>query len=155
MTFRRCCRTQTPLASRISFWLLLGLLAGMVTTGCSGTSDKLPSRVPVTGTVIYEGKPVPNATVTFYPEGADNPGLGTTDAEGKFSLTTYKKDDGVVPGSQVVVVEVFVEGALPGMEHAPGTKPAIPLKYTRKESSPLRFEVQADKPNEFEIKLES
>ena len=89
--------------------LLIGLSAG-----CSG---KLPEAVPVSGTVLHEGKPLEGATVTFrnQTEGEMVAGalaLGTTDSEGKFTLQSHlgatEVADGVVPGNYRVAISKFI-----------------------------------------------
>lgn len=88
-------------------------LAVIVVAGC----NKPPSMktCPVTGTVTYNGKPLEGATVVYVPPSPDAPrASGTTDAEGKFSLTTYVRPQellrGAVPGDyKVTVIKQTIE----------------------------------------------
>lgn len=74
---------------------ILTLLAG-----CSGSGT-----VKVDGVVTLDGKPLANATVTFHSaDGKGRTAIGTTDAQGAFTLTSYSADDGIVPGDYKVVV---------------------------------------------------
>ena len=77
-------------------------------TGCNKKGYTL---VPVSGTVTSEGKPVPKLNVVFSPEpvGENNSvgpfSTGTTDANGKFTLTARKGDPGVMVGKHTVSFE--------------------------------------------------
>ena len=83
--------------------------------GC-GSSDV----VPVSGVLTYKGKAVTNAYVHFMPE-KGRPSMGSTDEQGKFTLTY----DPQIMGAQRGKHRVFVEhnpiaeqskpGAIPGM----------------------------------------
>lgn len=100
--------------------LAFGLL--LTTIGCGSGGEKGVARA--TGTITLDGAPVPNVLVTFTPQAdasSPSPGksaTGQTDAQGKFSLSTYNIDDGAVIGSHVVMVsadsaEVVLPGRLP------------------------------------------
>ena len=77
-----------------------------IMSGCGGGTEPLHR---VSGTVTYEGKPVPNVNVIFTPKGGSGrPGTAVTDANGKFaSATTYEPGDGVIPGSHTVTLAVI------------------------------------------------
>jgi hypothetical protein len=65
---------------------------------------------PVKGRVMFDGKPVTKAAVTFSPTGSPGqletgkPGTGFTDAEGSFELSTFKNYDGALIGAHSVHV---------------------------------------------------
>jgi hypothetical protein len=87
----------------------LAAAAVLVLLGCGGDGLR---RVPVRGTVTAKGTPVGNATVLFMP--ADGTlgegGIGSTDANGNFTLTGSRRGDaGVVPGKYKVRVSRFVD----------------------------------------------
>lgn len=87
-------------SKRIKIWMILGFL-GLSLGGCSGPDQP----VPVEGKVTLDGEAVVGATVTFIPaNGAGHPAVGQTDQAGVFHLTTYKKNDGAIPGEYKVVV---------------------------------------------------
>lgn len=72
---------------------------------CGESESDNPATYPVTGTVIYQGSPVENATVVLTPIAGNAQGaMGNTDAEGKFSLTTFETGDGALPGEYKVRV---------------------------------------------------
>jgi hypothetical protein len=85
--------------------VLLGFLVGG--PGCSGSG-----LVNVQGLVTLDGKPLANAHVNFATaDGKGHPAVGLSDRDGRFRLTTYKPDDGALPGEYrvTVVVTVLVE----------------------------------------------
>src|SRR3954454_9920331 len=68
--------------------------------GCS-RSDRTPVY-PVHGQVLLNGKPLPEAIVTFHHEAGDAKvplPSAHTDAEGRFKLTSYATGDGAPEGS--------------------------------------------------------
>ncbi len=92
--------------------LLCVVLASALLVGCSnGPAEDL---MKVSGTVTYQGKPVPNVSVTFTPEagnGSGRPGSAITDASGAFSQArTYTGGDGLIPGSHKVTLATVSTG---------------------------------------------
>ena len=85
-------------------WVLGVAVAGLAlaAAGC-GRGGKKP--VPVKGTVTLDGKPVSLALVMFVPQ--KEGGMmahGVTNHDGEFELTTYKPNDGALPGDYNVTV---------------------------------------------------
>jgi hypothetical protein len=72
-----------------------------LTAGCG--TDNTPTVV-VEGTITFAGQPPPAAgKITFAPlemaGGAKSrPGTGEFDTDGKFTVTTFEKGDGLIPG---------------------------------------------------------
>jgi hypothetical protein len=126
-----------------SMVLLMGLFAG-----CS-------NLVAVQGEVTLDGKPLPNAKVMFMPKGGGRPAEGTSDAGGKFRLTTNQPLDGAAPGEYVVTVtaRTIVYEPRAGTEEGFLEKPVwqAPEKYSLPAKSDLVVIVDAKKP---QIKLE-
>lgn len=83
-----------------------------VSLGCGGSAPKL---YPVTGTVSFNDKPVEGASILFSPQGG-RPSMGTTDASGKYTITTLGK-----PGAPVGTYNVTVskQGGASAPEAAP------------------------------------
>jgi hypothetical protein len=85
---------------------------------------------PVTGTVTYEGKPVEGASVMFMSKNPDGPKAnGETDAEGRFSLTTYLGPQQILKGAVPDEYKVAIIKAPPpetGGEMEPGLDPTTP-----------------------------
>jgi hypothetical protein len=69
----------------------------------AGCSDGKPTRVPVSGTVLLDGKPLTMGSVQFVPAGA-RPSGGGINKEGRFVLSCYEQGDGAVVGPHRVRV---------------------------------------------------
>jgi hypothetical protein len=83
----------------VRFLPALFLVAPIV--GCGGD----PRVATVSGTVTYKGKPLPNAYVAFWPEKqGERAATGSTDANGRYRLTTYQAYDGAVIGKHGVMI---------------------------------------------------
>jgi hypothetical protein len=83
--------------------LLLVLLVGL--SGCGGQGKP----VKVEGVVTLDGKAFPGATVTFLPAaGSGKSASGLSEEDGSFRLTTFKPDDGALPGEYKIIVS-FIE----------------------------------------------
>jgi len=129
-------------------------LLGVVLTGCGGRGI-----APVRGVVTLEGTPVAGATVLFMPDGqaGARPASGFTSSDGEFRLTTYKADDGALPGTYRVLIQkteaakdhAAAESA--AMERAKAKieekslqkrrKPTLPEAYATFDTTPLRCSV--------------
>jgi hypothetical protein len=68
-----------------------------------GCSDGRPTRVPVSGKVLIDGKPLTVGSIRFVPEGA-RPSAGRLDREGHFTLTCFDGEDGAVLGTHRVQI---------------------------------------------------
>jgi hypothetical protein len=69
----------------------------------AGCSDGKPTRVPVSGKVLIDGKPLTIGSIQFVPQGA-RPSGGAIDRDGHFVLSCYKLGDGAVIGAHRVRV---------------------------------------------------
>lgn len=164
----------------------LGLIcvAGLIASaGCPGGGGAKLNTVKVTGTVTLDGTPLPGATVTFSPksDGA-RAAFGTTDENGRFTLTTLNPGDGALPGSYAVAVSkpVAAASAAPTQDpramggsispeeaarikaQAQGGAAAtaaaanvVPAKYNSADTSGLTAEVKASGDNTFTFELSS
>ena len=84
-----------------AFLPLLVLLSAVVTIGCG---DGRPTRVPVSGQVLIDGKPLPCGTVKFIPVG-HRASFGEIGKDGRFTLSCYGLDDGAAVGMHHVEVD--------------------------------------------------
>lgn len=95
------------------------LLLGFSIFGCSG-GDGI-SVAPVSGLVTKAGVPVPNVSVTFYPE-EGRQSIATTGDDGRFELIYSNDKDGAVVGAHTVSFRIG--GSMPRSEPGmPVTKP--------------------------------
>ncbi|MCY2991580.1 MAG: hypothetical protein NTY19_27460 [Planctomycetota bacterium] len=88
--------------------LVCGLILVLpLVVACSNSGSVTTAKVR--GKVTYQGNPVPGAVISFAPQAeagaaGSRGATGTTDAEGKFTLTTYKAGDGATVGKHYVTV---------------------------------------------------
>jgi hypothetical protein len=80
---------------RFIAWALM-----LVAVGCG---DGRPNRVPVSGQVLIDGKPLAAGIIRVIPDDA-RPAMSYIDENGRFELTTFDQRDGCVPGTHKVVV---------------------------------------------------
>jgi hypothetical protein len=73
----------------------------LLCAGCGGGGPRLGS---VSGVVTLDGKPVPNAFVTFTPEGPGRPSQAKTDTQGRYELQFSTSRDGALIGAHQVRV---------------------------------------------------
>ena len=132
--------------------LVLVALAAAVCLLAGCGSDQLKTAV-VRGTVTYNGKPVPNGTISFVPVSGPN-ATGEIQPDGTYTLTTYRKGDGAVLGQHTVVIVAMEDTSkrLPE-ERNPLPPPIVPLKYTSLATSDLRADVK-DQENTINFTLE-
>jgi hypothetical protein len=153
---------------------MAGLLL-FTAVGCGGPETEPP--VPVSGKITFKGKPVDGAQVTFLSKAqtGGRSASGRTGADGTFKLTTFKTDDGALPGEYAITVskstattsqETDVAKGVYGADYgammdaaAKGTPVAeasseLPVKYASAAESGLARSVAKDSVNDFEINLE-
>lgn len=130
-------------------WAAAGLLVALA--GCSGGGPKF---APVSGVVLLDGTPYPNAVVSFQPIGTKdnpNPGRGSsayTDATGRFVLQGADGEDGAVVGKHRVRImtkgnDVVGQNAETGSPDggAPPRKNVDPIPPEWNANSTVEFEV--------------
>jgi hypothetical protein len=141
--------------------------------GC-GSGGRAP-LAKTTGVVKFDGQPVEGVKVTFLPkESTAMFSHGTTDKEGKFTMSTYGLNDGAIVGKHNVIVskvEVSEENKLDPAEMSktgyggagyqnmmgPGKKKEakneLPKKYTDAKTSGIEVTVELGQNNEVPINL--
>jgi hypothetical protein len=80
--------------------ILFGALL-LLTSGCG---DGRPKRVPVSGQVLIDGKPLTLGSIYFVPTAA-RPASAEIGPDGRFTLATFEPGDGAVPGTHKVSVQ--------------------------------------------------
>ena len=135
-------RFREPRRTAHGVCLLLGALA-LVVAGCSGGLE----RIPVSGTITLDGKPVEGAAVVFSPVGGGPPASGTTNAQGEFDLKTANQP-GAVPGEHyVTVTKQTMHGITPDGMPGPGgirVEWHVPERYSKSKTSGLKATVSSD-----------
>lgn len=126
----------------------------VVLSGCFGENSGI---VPVSGTITFKGKPLPNASITFTPEdSASRTAVGSTDKDGKYQLTSFNINDGAKIGKYKVSVRAEEGGdsnlkPADTIDFARG-KIITPLKYSKAETSGLFADV-TNKKNIIDFQL--
>ena len=148
MTFRQT-RAGDSRYRVLSYLLLLAL----VTVGCGPSR---PATYPVTGKVTYQGQPVTQGTITFYPEEGRS-SMAKIQPDGSYALTTFEDADGALSGRHTVTIKATtVSGAAaPGsfeeeLAQADSSQPSalgtvtwlVPESYSRRETSGLSASVE-------------
>ena len=86
--------------------IIILALSLMVIVGCNSSE---PELVPVTGTVLLDGKPLPHAEVRYIPilknSRPETNAIGITDENGSFTMTTNGQPGAVVAEMRVTVTE--------------------------------------------------
>ena len=81
---------------------LLFLILVFLMTGC----DQGPNTGTVSGVVTLDGKPTAAIQIRFSPA-SGRPGVGFTDAEGRYTLRYTQNADGCIPGPNRVTLEAY------------------------------------------------
>lgn len=132
-------------------FLILLFAASLLAIGCNRSSR--PKTVPVQGKVTWQGKPLPNGMVGFEPvqaaEGVNRPASGTVGPDGVYHVSSYRPNDGLVPGEYLVTVQSYVGDAkkdvlMESTTTAPMPVSRIPERYTNPAKSGLKFTVPTD-----------
>lgn len=102
-----------------------------ILAGC----DQRPTRVPVAGKVLINGKPLQQGYIRFVPDGA-RPSGSQIDETGHFRLACFDQSDGAVVGKhRVAVVSNFAD------VNAKKLLWFAPKKYASTKTSGLEVEV--------------
>ena len=135
--------------------------ATLFTLGCNRGAD-VPQTYSVQGTVIYQGRVVEGAQVSFVAmsAGEDQRGAsGTTDAEGLYTLRTYvggrQSADGALPGEYSVGILALDSANLGRGKPSTSTRPKnlLPDRYADPKSSGLSATVLEEQGQQFDFNL--
>jgi hypothetical protein len=129
--------------------------------GCS--QGKHPELRRVTGRVVYHDEPVADAVVALYGKDSPRAATGRTDEQGKFYITTFDDNDGALPGVHTVVVtktsvtddatSLSMDEAVTAARRPVKSRQLLPVKYASVNTSPLRFTINENGPNELTVEL--
>jgi hypothetical protein len=110
---------------------LLLFALGVSVIGCG---DGRPTRLQVSGQVLIDGQPLGHGYIRFVPRGG-RPAGGRLDEQGRFTLSSYGANDGIISG--VHRVEVDASEAISSTQK----KWHAPKKYFRYKTSGLEQEI--------------
>jgi hypothetical protein len=149
----------------VAWGVLFVCLAGTAIGCTSKTTD--PELTPVAGVVMFDGKPLPDAQLTFYFSGAPLSGysasLGKTDEAGKYQLKSSGKT-GALPGEFKVTISRFVSDSGLTLNPEEGmdlqqlamqgrAKESLPEKYSSFELTELTATVEKGKSEGYDFDL--
>lgn len=129
------------------------LLGAVFLLGCG---ESHPPVYPVTGVVTYNGQPVAEAEVVFLPQGeaAATAPSGTTDAAGRYALTTFFSAESQVIGAQpgsykVTVTKWEIPSGIvdPYKKDTPQPKHLLPEKFSLPQQTPFTATVETKSNN--------
>ncbi len=136
-------RCRGVIASALACWLF-------VTIGCGGGD---PSRCDLSGSVSFQGKPVPAGSITFEPDvsqGSHGPQGFSGISNGRYDTSESGKP---VPFGRVIVRVVGFDGSTAAADSDGQFSPGRPLfpTYTThldvsKQSATFDFEIPAQRP---------
>jgi hypothetical protein len=115
----------------VGYFVVCSMIATVLGCGPGG-----PELAEVSGTVTLDGKPVPNAVLTFIPTGGTT-SYGMTNAEGKYKMMFTDTKSGAMLGTHSVELQVkryskdeVIEMKAAGMD-ATTDFVQIPKKYNK------------------------
>ena len=128
---------------------LVAVILGGIAWGLGGMEPLAnlvsPTLCRVTGTVLYNGKPLDRGFVqTIYERRGLMGTLGPINADGTFELDT-NGEPGAYSGRHRVIV-LCMDGSMP-------PKSILPEQYTQPQTSPLVIQVSRTGPNQVRLEL--
>ena len=114
-----------------------------------------PSTV-ITGVVTFDGRPVPEAVMEFFPTAGDAPTTGAfTNEAGRYrakvSPTKYTVS---IAASRVTGTRKMDDPAMPDVTTVEVREQYLPSRYTRQHTTPLTVTAIADQTTTFDFPLE-
>ena len=115
--------------------MALALLSPLWIGGCGGSQSgpRVAPTLPVHGKVTYQGQPLTGGTIQTEPD-RGREASGIIGPDGAFTLTTFKENDGAVPGTHRVAISGVYKGRV-----------AIPRKFDSYNTSKIEIDVTAGK----------
>ncbi len=136
--------------------LFFGMLIIFLLAGCSSYDPAAltAKTYPVRGKILLaDGTPLRGGKVILHPKDKTKPeAQAIIKKDGTFIFTTYKKDDGAVPGPHQITVERFFYDKKGNVKEDKSLP--IPKRYWNEATSDLTTEIQ-DKENVLDLKLKS
>ncbi len=134
--------------------LLCGLLTIFALAGCSSydPANVAAKTYPARGKVVLaDGTPLRGGKIILHPNDKTKPEAeGIIQKDGTFTLMTYKKGDGAVPGPHKITIDRFYydKNGNPQENRAL----PIPKRYWKEDTTDLTTDIQ-DRDNVLELKL--
>lgn len=130
------------------------VLGSLLLAGCGGSKYE---TAQVSGTVRMNGKPLPNAAMTFQPVGGGMASVGVTDQDGRYTLEFYDSgQSGAVVANHRVVIRTHrrsnTEDTSSDISN-PNLRDPIPQRYN--DNTELTMEVPAEGTDSADFDLKS
>lgn len=150
----------------VSRYTLAVTFVALAMAGCAKDkwTQQRPKVVRTAGRVIYKGQPLEGAHITFTNPAAKVSAYGRTDADGKFTLTTFEPNDGAVPGTQQVSVSKvkLINPLDPNIDRTATTAKLpkterrwlIPQRYGSMQTSGLTVDIPEDGKEDIVLELQ-
>lgn len=136
----------------------LSLVMILAVAGCGG-GDGL-DRQPITGQVVFDGQPLKDAEILFFPTSATGKDAVATGAQITNGAYAISRENGPIPGNYKVQITAAGGAQAPpaNADAMPGTGPIhakelIPAKYNVQ--STLTADVKSGETNKFDFTLSS
>lgn len=144
--------------------LMFTLVLLFAAVGCGGGGDEKPTIekvVPVAGTLTFQGKPLENHQVSVIPSDGRRAAVGSSDAQGRFTLGTNDVADGAPPGKHKVTVTFAPPSPPDDASGSPIDDPAllpkpsvvIPTKYGDPAKTDLEIEIPSGGLSDWKLEL--
>ena len=122
-----------------------------------GCGNDLPKTVPVEGRITYGGGDWPTSGVLYFiavkpAQGfPSRPGSAAFGKDGRFAVTTFQANDGLLPGEYRINVECWE--SRPSMDAQAG-RSYVPTKFQAGMSSDFKVVVPADSSDPLELSFD-
>jgi hypothetical protein len=122
-------------------WMAIASIAWVpvVFPGCGSGEQRIPTYKATGQLLAADGTALPDARVVLHPADATSKApkpRGTTDADGRFALTTYDTGDGAPEGDFIVTVEQWLRD---NPDEPPKNK--VPGPWSAQETSKIRVSI--------------
>jgi len=135
---------RTGAGRKPSVLVVIAIVATFIVSGCGRSG---PEHGRVSGTVTYNGKPVPKGTISFQavdPKGRN--ATGAIEPDGSYTLQTEEPGDGAQLGDYRVAISAREDEVLDYIPTKPiPPKRLVPAKYESPETSELKATVKSGK----------
>jgi hypothetical protein len=137
---------NTTNRSLTAMWCLGGVVSLLAAAGCS--SGDLPERGQVAGAVTYNGQPLEEGEIVFYPD-EGRPARGEIVDGQIVEVGTFEADDGVTAGHCRIIIRARQAGA----DMYTPSEHRIPPHYANAEESGLETTIKPGTKNELTLEL--
>ena len=138
---------KSEIRNQKSSWLAVCGLLLFLLAGCNRSG---PETVAVEGKITYGGGPWPTPGVLMFgplkvaPGMPSRPALVNFNVNGNFRVSSFRENDGLIPGQYAVGVECYKELPPPGSKTPPES--CVPAKYRDSRTSGLEVTVKPGGP---------